>query len=199
MAISWEYIYICICTYTYAHTHTHTYTNTYTCIYIEYYIYIMQESWNSCQTFGNGQRVKIKFAGSKCLSFVTNSFFRWKCVSYFRFVLWPQYQILSPDWQKYMCKNVSWCCLVSDQKQNLTEQANVWGRLAGSMSYFPPMLKLSGSHCASFSVLTEYLRLDVYACGKISVKRSRHQYFKVLFKYFVLAYSTNVVATLFNH
>ena len=65
----------------------------------------------------------------------------------FQEVLRLQHQVCIPERQKYLFKSTSteqrlstptpWCCLVSDQNQDATEQAHLWGHLGGSIILSP--------------------------------------------------------------
>ena len=72
---------------------------------------------------------------------------RSRCSPDFQGVLRLQRKVCSPGGQKHLFKSTSteqrlstptpWCCLVSDQNQDVTEQAHFWGHLGGSIILTP--------------------------------------------------------------
>ena len=106
----------------------------------------------------------------------------WKsrCSPDFQGVLRLQHQVCSPGGQKYLFKSTSteqrlstptpWYCLVSDQNQDATEQANFLGHLGGSIILSPCHTTSSidtdwtRPHSTTISEGQIYPKLDLASC-----------------------------------
>ena len=102
------------------------------------------------------------------------------CSPDFQGVLRLQHQVCSPGGQKYLFKSTSteqrlststpWYCLVSDQNQDATEQAQFWGHLGGSIILSPCHTTSSidtdwtRPHSTTISEGQIYPRLDLASC-----------------------------------